>query len=219
MQIVKTAVIVLIAAWLVLAFAIVRTSHNVILTGFLIFVAAERFWEVFFTAKQNILKKESQFDPLFIAITFAYAAMMYGTLGEYALSRRPLNNILSLTGLVIFLNALALRLWAIKSLGPGWNCYISSKIKTTKNKYTLIKTGPYRVMRHPMYLGTIMETLSIPLIFNAYFAFGFSLLVCLPLLVMRAFQEEKESAVKFNRYYRKYKKVTGFLFPRSPKRR
>jgi protein-S-isoprenylcysteine O-methyltransferase Ste14 len=46
---------------------------------------------------------------------------------------------------------LALRAWSMRALGP----YYSRTLRTTGDQ-VVVESGPYRVIRHPGYLGSIM---------------------------------------------------------------
>lgn len=65
--------------------------------------------------------------------------------------------------LMMFLLTQAGRLWALFSLGIYWN----TKILVLPNA-SIIKRGPYRVMKHPNYFIVSLEFLIIPLLFQAY---------------------------------------------------
>jgi methyltransferase len=68
----------------------------------------------------------------------------------------------------------ALRLTAIRTLGPRW----STRIMTVPGpEGERIQQGLYRYISHPNYLGVELEILSVPLVHGAYFtsaAFGFA---------------------------------------------
>ena len=55
---------------------------------------------------------------------------------------------------------------------------------------TVISTGPYRIIRHPMYLGISVMVAFAPLALGSYFALPAFLLV-IPLIVLRLLNEEK----------------------------
>ena len=57
----------------------------------------------------------------------------------------------------------ALRLWAIASLGEGWNV-----TGLVPDGLRLVTGGPYRWLRHPNYLAVILEFACLPLAVGAY---------------------------------------------------
>jgi methyltransferase len=64
------------------------------------------------------------------------------------------------------------RLWVLASLGPYWCTRI-----ITVPEAPLIRTGPYRWLRHPNYLLVVAEIAILPLVFSAYaIAIVFSIL-------------------------------------------
>ena len=58
--------------------------------------------------------------------------------------------------------ATALRYWAIASLGEYWNTRV-----VVVPGARLVRTGPYRFLRHPNYLVIVLEFLLLPLLMRA----------------------------------------------------
>jgi len=69
------------------------------------------------------------------------------------------------------------------------NSYASRVIDVEKNQ-KVISTGPYRIIRHPMYSGMILMFLATPIALGSYWACIF-FLPLLPLMVLRILNEEK----------------------------
>ncbi len=55
------------------------------------------------------------------------------------------------------------RLWVIRSLGPYW----TTRIITLPDR-PLVRTGPYRYLKHPNYLVVVAEIAVLPLAFGAW---------------------------------------------------
>ncbi|HUI31594.1 MAG TPA: isoprenylcysteine carboxylmethyltransferase family protein [Candidatus Acidoferrales bacterium] len=73
---------------------------------------------------------------------------------------------------MIFCAAQILRYWAMVTLGTYWN----TKVLITPRR-PLLKTGPYKILRHPNYVAVITELAVIPLIFSCYItSIGFTIL-------------------------------------------
>jgi methyltransferase len=88
-----------------------------------------------------------------------------------------------------FLFTQAIRVWALRSLGPYWN----TKIIVLPGA-TVVKKGPYQFIKHPNYVIVAMEIILIPLLFNAYTtAILFSILNII-ILSVRIPAEEKALA-------------------------
>ncbi|MCR9141110.1 MAG: isoprenylcysteine carboxyl methyltransferase [bacterium] len=95
--------------------------------------------------------------------TFWFVAMI----AEVALLDRSLDSNLDWTIAIIALAATLigqlLRYAAIRTLGPRW----SVRIMTVPNS-PAVSGGVYRYIRHPNYLGVILEIAAVPLIHGAY---------------------------------------------------
>lgn len=87
--------------------------------------------------------------------------------------------------LALFAVLQGLRLWVLRSLGPYWTTRIIMLPDAP-----LVRTGPYRFVRHPNYLVVSGEILVLPLVFGeTMVALGFSLANA-ALLYWRIRQEE-----------------------------
>lgn len=69
----------------------------------------------------------------------------------------------SLSWLIVFLLLQAGRLWVMLSLGRLWTTRIVTLPGTP-----LVRTGPYRYLRHPNYLIVAGEIASLPLVFGLW---------------------------------------------------
>jgi protein-S-isoprenylcysteine O-methyltransferase Ste14 len=72
----------------------------------------------------------------------------------------------------------------------------------------LITTGPYRFFPHPIYLGIGLTMIGLSLSTQSTKGLLYTLLVCIPLSLCRARQEEKTLKKKFGQKYEAYKKTT-----------
>lgn len=66
----------------------------------------------------------------------------------------PLNEGMALLGFALALCGIAFSVWARVTLGANW-----SGVITLKEDHTLIRRGPYRVVRHPLYTGILLALL------------------------------------------------------------
>jgi protein-S-isoprenylcysteine O-methyltransferase Ste14 len=69
------------------------------------------------------------------------------------------------------------------------NTFTSATIEVA-NEQKVISTGPYSVIRHPMYSGAFLMLLGIPLALGSWWAFVFVLLL-FAAIVWRLLEEEK----------------------------
>ncbi|OGD62023.1 hypothetical protein A2160_00460 [Candidatus Beckwithbacteria bacterium RBG_13_42_9] len=85
---------------------------------------------------------------------------------------------------------------------PSVNFYPTAK--------ELVTTGPYRLLRHPIYSGVALTFLSLSLLVQSWPAFWYALVVILPVNFGRARWEEKIFTEAFAEKYRRYQKETLF---------
>ncbi|CAG0993070.1 protein-S-isoprenylcysteine O-methyltransferase [Methanosarcinales archaeon] len=91
--------------------------------------------------------------------------------------------------LVIAANAIVFSGYLLFFLVLRENSYASRIIEVEKGQ-KVITTGPYSIVRHPMYFGVLLMYLFTPLALGSYWAFVF-FLPLLPLIVMRLLNEEE----------------------------
>ena len=91
------------------------------------------------------------------------------------------------------------------------NAYLSRTVKVQKGQ-TVITTGLYGVVRHPMYLATLLMFLPLPLILGSFW--GLIPFAAYPvLLVVRIFSEEKLLTAELSGYVAYKEKVKHKLIP------
>ncbi len=112
---------------------------------------------------------------------------------------------------MIFIVAQGLRIWILSSLKEYWN----TKIIISPASKPVVK-GPYQYLRHPNYVIVMVEMVTIPLIFGAYYsAIVFPLLNALVLsfrirveeqaLNQLDYQEVMEETPRFIPFMKKHK--------------
>ena len=69
------------------------------------------------------------------------------------------------------------------------NSFTSATIEVARDQET-ISTGPYAVVRHPMYAGTLLYFLGMPLALGSYWGL-LPLAVMIPVVIGRLFDEER----------------------------
>jgi protein-S-isoprenylcysteine O-methyltransferase Ste14 len=114
-------------------------------------------------------------------------------------------------GLVIYLVGLTFVLWARRSLGRFWGVSTSSQVRLLDD-HQLIQTGPYALVRHPMYSGWWACMLGLTLLYPVWamlLMFAFSLIS----FFGRARREETVLSQRFGVEWTEYKKQTKFIVP------
>jgi methyltransferase len=106
------------------------------------------------------------------AMKVLHAGWFIAMLLEVYVLRRPFIPGLSLLALLTLIAGQSLRYAAIRSLDWRWTV----KVMTLPG-LPLVRKGIYRYLRHPNYLGVVLEILAVPLLHSAYStAIVFSLL-------------------------------------------
>lgn len=91
------------------------------------------------------------------------------------------------------------------------NSYGSSTIETMAGQQ-VISTGPYALVRHPMYAGVLVMLAGVPLALGSYWGLAF-LLLDLPILVLRILDEEALLGRELAGYTDYTQRVRYRLFP------
>jgi protein-S-isoprenylcysteine O-methyltransferase Ste14 len=60
----------------------------------------------------------------------------------------PANDVSGITGVVVCISGVAFAIWARTALGDNWSGEV-----TLKKEHELIQSGPYKIVRHPIYTG------------------------------------------------------------------
>jgi protein-S-isoprenylcysteine O-methyltransferase Ste14 len=123
---------------------------------------------------------------------------------RFGWSSVPLAYVLAADAVVLCGYALAL--WIFKV-----NRYAQSTVRVEKGQ-KVISSGPYSVVRHPMYLGGVLFFIATPIALGSYAALPLFILT-IPILVYRTINEEKVLNKELEGYKEYCKKVKYRLVP------
>lgn len=115
---------------------------------------------------------------------------------------------LSATGIIIGIAAIALGLSARSALGQAYQ-----PRATTRPDIQLVRSGPYRWVRHPMYTAALLWAVGWPLILGSLLGVAMILLILLPALLKRIDREEADLRRVFGEEYVTYTAHTRRLLP------
>jgi protein-S-isoprenylcysteine O-methyltransferase Ste14 len=113
----------------------------------------------------------------------------------------------SLGGLAVIAGA-ALVVRSRAELGPAW-----SFVPKADQSTGLVTTGPYRLVRHPIYLGLAVLAMGEALAFGSWPAVAIVLSSIVPTLAWRARAEEKLLSRMFGERYAVYRERTRMIIP------
>ena len=134
---------------------------------YLVFMLAQRFYELAISARneralraRGAIEHGAALYPWFVVL---HALWPFGLIAEVArLGARPYP--WWPVALVALLAAGALRVAAMTALGPMW----TTRVWVVPGEHPLVRSGPYRWLRHPAYVAVTLELLAAPLMFGAW---------------------------------------------------
>lgn len=97
------------------------------------------------------------------AMVAVHTGLLVGCVAEVIWLDRPFVAWLGVPMLLLALGCQALRWWCITTLGPRWNVLV-----VVVPGLPLVRTGPYRWLRHPNYVAVVAEGIALPLIHGAW---------------------------------------------------
>lgn len=111
---------------------------------------------------RNVKKWDNLMVGLNLLLTLGLFVVIGLDAGRYRWSVLPFG--LRMLGLLGFIPAFGLPLWA-----SIVNNYLSSRVRIQEERgHEVIADGPYRFIRHPMYIGMIFYNLSVPLLLGSW---------------------------------------------------
>ena len=110
--------------------------------------------------------------------------------------------------LVLYGLGLALRAWAVIALGPSF----SYDLKRPAGQ-ALVTAGPYRLVRHPSYLGIAILGSLPGILLGSLPGFLGLALATIPQTLYRARQEDRLLEQEFGDAFREYARRTAMIFP------
>lgn len=176
------------------------------------FLAIERIWETFLTSREKKILSATE-DWTIAAVTFYYVLMTIGCQIEFYLSTTSFSIRVSLLGAILLGGSFYLRFYGMVSLGDAWAIHALGTPHKNSVNSQISTNGPYKFVRNPIYLGVILELIAIPLLYNCFFVLLFTLIVNIPLQILRAQLEEKALVRKFGHKYISYTFKVARLFP------
>jgi protein-S-isoprenylcysteine O-methyltransferase Ste14 len=158
-------------------------------------------------AKNIEPKKEDNKSTLFLLLAYfivLFVSILFNILGIGSIKNEAVGYI----GLILMLIGLTLRIWSMYTLK---NFYTRTLLMD--NNHELIKTGPYALIRHPGYLGSLLIWGFAGLAIQNMVVFITALLILSATYIYRINNEEKMLEDNFGAEFTAYKKHTYRLIP------
>lgn len=182
---------------------------TIVLIGLIVFLSILRFGGEF--SRTSFLYADVLFTVLYLfwilaelgvarrEITQGDRTRDYGTCALYAVGqavvflsalvyapKTPSLTIKHILGLVVFILGVSFRLWAIRTLGR----YYSHIVREVED-HRIIQSGPYRLVRHPAYLGMIVGNIGVVIFFFNTVTLALFLFLLTPAIILRILIEER----------------------------
>jgi protein-S-isoprenylcysteine O-methyltransferase Ste14 len=165
------------------------------------------FWTYWLVAALSMKRGRRAWSrDLRIRAVIVVLAILLGRLGAFHNTSRNSDPRLAALGLVIFAIGLGFAIWARRHIGRNWGMPMSQK-----GDPELVTSGPYQLVRHPIYSGVLVAGIGTAL------ALDWSWLIAVALagiyFVYSATIEERNLTEQFPNAYPVYRRSTKMLVP------
>lgn len=177
--------------------------------SFIPWVLFSIYWEIKAKNSAPAVSSESRMSRA-VHVTLSNAALILIILPIHGLNQRVLPDVLAikLAGLVIECAGLALAIWARRVLGRNWSGEI-----TIKAGHELVQSGPYKLVRHPIYTALLAMYAGAAIVSGQVHALlGF--LVAVIAYLRKTRMEETNLMNAFGNAYDAYRKDSWALLPK-----
>ncbi|WP_273832426.1 methyltransferase family protein [Guptibacillus sedimenti] len=113
-----------------------------------------------------------------------------------------------LLGLILYGSGIGLRYWGIQELGRFF-----SRNVIVEQKVDLVSSGPYRLLRHPLYTGLLLTLVGLPIYIGTWGGGILSFLLLVPALLYRIRIEERMLFDSVGKTYHEWGKERYRLLP------
>jgi protein-S-isoprenylcysteine O-methyltransferase Ste14 len=151
-----------------------------------------------------------QILPMAATYTLLFSpAASYGWLGHRVL---PVSQGLEGAAMLVAIAGVAFAIWARRHLGSNWSARVS-----IRKDHELIRTGPYRRIRHPIYTGMILAAFGTAGVIGEV-RVVLAVVITIAAFYVKAGREERLLTREFGGRFAEHRRLTGMFVPRSPKR-
>lgn len=170
------------------------------------------YWVVSWLRVKPTKTRERSFDRfLTVAVVVVAFNLLFRDLmriGPLRLRFVPEEPWIARTGIALTWIGVAIAVWARYCIGVYWSARV-----TLKEGHQLIRSGPYALVRHPIYTGMLLAAIGTMLVVGEWRGVV-AVILLLGAHSRKAMREEALLTKEFGDEYTSYRKQTGFLFPR-----
>ena len=130
-----------------------------------LFVIFSVYWEVA-ARKAGVAKSSESSASRALHVFLTNAALLLELIPIHGLGRYvPASALIMSAGLAVQIAGLAVAIWARRHLGTNWSGRISIMAG-----HEIVRSGPYRVLRHPIYTGILAMYIGLALVTGEWLA-------------------------------------------------
>ncbi len=121
----------------------------------------------------------------------------------------PFTSLSQIVGSVLLPTGIILIALAIFRMGPNLTA-----VPYPKEQGTLIETGPYRLVRHPMYCGLILIAFAWALLVHGWLTIGYAIIILVFFDIKSRREEQwlKEKFSSYGEYQKRVRKLIPFVY-------
>ena len=178
------------------------------LASFVPWVIFSLYWEIAAKNSAPAIKSESRFSRgIHVVLANAALLLIFFPIGLFNQRFLPDNLFIKLAGIVLEFAGVALAIWARRVLGRNWSGEI-----TIKQDHELVRTGPYGIVRHPIYTALLTMYVGSVIVSGQVHAL-IGLAIGILAYLRKTRMEEANLAIAFGEKYRAYREDTWTLVP------
>lgn len=172
-----------------------------------LWIRRKRFWQSRAGGETSVEEKGD--ISFWLYLPGAMAAFFIPPL-EYLYANEiiPRNSMLEWTGAALAAAGVGLFVWARRTLRAAYSGHLA-----VTHEQTLVQSGPYRIIRHPAYLGYLLMSLGVCLGYSSLYGLISIPVLLLPGLVYRIRVEDRLLEQHFQEQFRAYARRTARLIP------
>lgn len=170
------------------------------------------YWIISAVRLKQVKTEEAPNDRLLhIGImVFAVYLLFHTDFGFSVLDNRfvPYARGIQYAGVALTWLGIAFAIWARYCIGENWSGRVTLKVD-----HQLIQSGPYALVRHPIYTGLLVANAGAALFIGKWRCIA-ALVIFLAEMSRKALKEEKLMLTEFGDRYAEYRQHSGFLVPK-----
>jgi len=197
--------------FIAIAFAVIPEINSApIICG--LWILFGLYWLVSALKRKKTKQRESWLQRLlYVLPLFVAFSLLYRPEAHYGwLSTRFVPDTATVQQIAVLLTAagVGIAIWARWHLGANW-----SGVVTLKEGHELIRTGPYRAIRHPIYTGILLAALGTAVAVGEVRGL-FAVAITWLSFYIKARREESFLAQEFGPRFAEHQQHTGMFLPR-----